>query len=69
MPEYQAARVRVQQESQRAQQESQRAQQESQRAQQESQRAQQAEAAFFAEQQRSAQMAARLRSLGVSVDD
>jgi hypothetical protein len=62
MPEYQAARVRVQQESQRAQ-------QESQRAQQESQRAQQAEAAFFAEQQRSAQMAARLRSLGVSVDD
>jgi hypothetical protein len=55
MPEYQAARVRVQQESQRAQ--------------QESQRAQQAEAAFFAEQQRSAQMAARLRSLGVSVDD
>jgi len=39
------------------------------RAQQESQRAQQAEAAFLAEQQRSAQLATRLRSLGIHLDE
>ncbi|MCE7983421.1 MAG: Uma2 family endonuclease [Caldilinea sp. CFX5] len=40
-----------------------------QRAEQERQRAEQAESAFLAEQQRSAQLIARLRSLGVTLDE
>lgn len=55
LPEYQAERQRAEQERQRAE--------------QERQRAEQAETAFLAEQQRSAQLAARLHALGITLDE